>query len=523
MDADKKTSDLRSSACICGPFYWVLLGIIAIGAIVIVLLATRWGIATSSDSARYVRAARQLLGREEIVVLPIEAPAQRAHYPPLYSTLMAVLSIGGADPLTAARGLNALLLAANAIFAAELVRRFTGSGAAAVFTAAVIAFSSGTLIVHTFALSEPLFIVFTLGALGLLASYARNPSWKTLIAGAMLTSAAMLTRYAGLSLLLAGMTFILMLAAAPVRSRIVAALAFAALAAAIPLAWTMYNAIALGSATNRVIAWHPVGFRHLIDVAQACWNWLGGDAPVYPALTFLAAACALAVVIAAFAVRNVLAIVLTLFIALTGMVLALSISLIDFHTPLDTRVLSPVYAAWVVLAGSVLAKTQAAGARIRIPVTLIAAALFAWGGVRSFATVQQAYRDGAGYAHRRWRESPTLGALRAIPQDKWIYTNAPGAVYLRCGRTIVITVPSPYSASSRLPNPDFDAEMERMRDDLHSGRAILVYLDRPAASQWQALTEMQLRKRFGLHPVFRRTNDGAIYDYVAPSTTMRAE
>src|SRR5688572_29071506 len=145
MDADKKASDLRSSACICGPFYWVLLGIIAIGAIVIVLLATRWGIATSSDSARYVRAARQLLGREEIVVLPIEAPAQRAHYPPLYSTLMAVLSICGADPLTAARWLNALLLAANAIFAAELVRRFTRSGAAAIFTAAVIAFLPGSL------------------------------------------------------------------------------------------------------------------------------------------------------------------------------------------------------------------------------------------------------------------------------------------------------------------------------------------------------------------------------------------
>src|SRR4051794_12754727 len=127
MDADKREakSDLRSSASICGSTYFVILAIIAAVAFAIALFATRWGIATSSDSARYIRSARHALGREVEVQSPIEAPAEQAHYPPGYSTLLVLASLGGADPLVAARWIGALLLATNSLLAAHLVRRST--------------------------------------------------------------------------------------------------------------------------------------------------------------------------------------------------------------------------------------------------------------------------------------------------------------------------------------------------------------------------------------------------------------
>ena len=116
-----------------GSAYFVALALIAVAAFVVVLLATRWGISTSSDSARYIRSARHVLGREVRVETEVsaEAKAEQAHYPPMYSTVLALSSLGGADPLHAARGLHALLLAANAVIAAELVRRFTCSLSAA--------------------------------------------------------------------------------------------------------------------------------------------------------------------------------------------------------------------------------------------------------------------------------------------------------------------------------------------------------------------------------------------------------
>ena len=491
-------------------FYWFSLICIATIAFVIVLVATRWGIATSSDSARYIRSARHVLGRETQVASPIEAPAEQAHYPPLYSTVLAIASLGGADPLHAARWLHALLLAANAIVAAEIVRRFTGATGAALFTAAAIAATPGSLIVHTMALSEALFIFLSFLSLGLLAAHLRRPRTGMLIAAALLAGAGMLTRYAGVSLLAAGVVILLMQR----RWRDVAI--FAAFALLLPAAWSVRNALVLGSATNRVIAFHPVTFGHLIDLAQVCWNWLGWDRPVNVVLTILAALLALVVAAIGWRGRSSdhaasLSRVLVIYIVVTGLVLIASISFVDFHTPIDTRILSPVYAAWVVLAGCALA-------RAKVPVLVFAIALLAWLAVRSSLQVQQLFRDGGGYASPRWRNSRTLAALRPIAQDKWIYTNAPGAVYLLTGRPIIVTVPALYSASSRLPRPEFEADVERMRDDLHSGRAILVYLNRPAASQGYALTEAQLKKRFGLHPI-ARCNDGGIYDYVAPATT----
>src|SRR5205085_7738484 len=139
------------------------------------------------------------------------------------------------------------------------------------------------------------------------------------------------------------------------------------------------------------------------------------------------------------------------------LMLMFSISLVDFHTPADTRVLSPVFAVWVVLAACVLS----AGMR-RLPShrasavaaasIAVAACVFAWPTTKLVARL---YREGDGFAHKQWQDSPTLAAVKQLPSDQQIFTNAPGAVYLVTGRQIILTVPSPISASSRLPNPEY--------------------------------------------------------------------
>jgi hypothetical protein len=68
-----------------------------------------------------------------------------------------------------------------------------------------------------------------------------------------------------------------------------------------------------------------------------------------------------------------------------------------------------------------------------------------------------------------------------------------------------------------LPNPNYAAEIERTRNDLTSGRAVLVYLDRYGRSRAYYPKAETLKKQLGLH-VLARCADGTIFDYVPPTT-----
>src|SRR5207244_3670653 len=133
--------------------------------------------------------------------------------------------------------------------------------------------------------------------------------------------------------------------------------------------WTIRNRILLGSATNRVIAFHPIGWTHLRDGARAAMQWLLVDKPIHPFVTAGEAMTALAVVVAAAVIairrrrerRGQLAGAMVIFIGCFAILLVVSISLVDYHTPVDTRVLAPIYAAWVVLVGCILAEGRSCG------------------------------------------------------------------------------------------------------------------------------------------------------------------
>lgn len=504
--------------------YLVLLTVIAIGAFVASLVATRWGISTSSDSARYVRSARHVLGRDVRVeqAVPAEAKAEQAHYPPMYSSVLALVSLGGADPLDAARWLHAALLAANAIVASELVRRFTGSTAAALFVATVSAFSHASIYIHTIALSEPLYIFFSLLSLGLLATHVRRPSWPLLAGSGLLCGAGVMTRYAGWALVPAGAGCLLLLPRRPIPLRLRDALVFGAIACVLPFAWSIRNQVVLGSATNRVVAWHPAGMLHLRDAARTAWNWLAAERVVHPALTGLAAIVAATVLILPLVssrrgddgarVDRTLPAVMFIFSFAFAALLSVSISLFDYHTPVDARILSPVYAAWVIVAGWLLADASRRRPALRTTAWAIALLLAAWSIDRGARLAHAQYRDGSGFAHRHWRESQTLAALKEkVPHDQRVYTNAPGAIYLLTGRPSIVTLPSKFSASSMRDNPKYADQLRRMREDVASGRAVVVYLRRYARGRQRYIPgEQELRGPLGL-AVLARGNDGAIY------------
>ncbi len=466
-----------------------------------------------------------MLGRDAGAPVMIEAPAEQAHYPPGYPGILALVSLGGADPLDAARWVAAALMALNCLAAAELVRPGTGCRVAAIFVAGAIALTPASVRLHAWALSEPLYVFFSLLAFGLLISHLRRRSFGKLIGAALLVGAAMLTRYAGAALIPAGILILFLLESGDRKRRMIDASIFGAIAALLPVGWYVRNQIVLGSAMNRVLAFHPVTVSHLIDVAKVCWMWLGADEPRHVVLTFLAALIVLVVLIAALRLAwkrrdgaGDLAGAMLIYIAAFGAVLVGSISFVDASTPVDDRVLSPVYVAWLILIGCLIARRADISGRARVVAACLGAALCIWAAVRSEMLVHQLWREGGGFAQRSWRESSIIATVKTLPADKIVYTNAPGAVYLLTGRPMIVTVPGEFSASSRLANPEYADLMGRMRDDLHGGRAVLVYLGRYAKSRWYYPSDAELRKKLGLHPLMRHKED-VIYDYVAPASS----
>ncbi|MFP8880831.1 MAG: hypothetical protein VCE43_16040, partial [Myxococcota bacterium] len=87
---------------------WV--GLVAGVGMGLLVYATRVGMGLPPDAATYVGAAHSLLEGHGYAMPSSEAAGWRAvtHYPPLYSALLASLSMLGPEPLELMRGLHVL-------------------------------------------------------------------------------------------------------------------------------------------------------------------------------------------------------------------------------------------------------------------------------------------------------------------------------------------------------------------------------------------------------------------------------
>jgi len=176
-------------------------------------MATALGMGSSFDSFVYVYAARSVLqGQGLLMQSPTGALVPMTHYPPLYPLALAAISALGVDPLVAARGLNLVLFAMNGWLIAATIYVFTRRSLLTAALGEVVALSSVDLLfIHSWAWSEPLFILLGLVGLILLAAYLSKPRGWMLIVSAAALSAAFLTRYTGFALVLSALAALMLL------------------------------------------------------------------------------------------------------------------------------------------------------------------------------------------------------------------------------------------------------------------------------------------------------------------------
>lgn len=491
---------------------------VAAAAAVALAVATRWGIGLTPDSIHYINGARNLLAGDGLRGM--------THFPPLYSAAIAALSLGGADPAETARWLQVLLFPANILLVAWLAYRMTdGTRWCAWLAALLMAVTPVSVGIHSLALSEPMFLALALTCLIAFGAYAQRGGTPMLLLASAAGAAACLTRYPGIALLPALLVGLLWLGRGGWQRRL-RDVGVLALVVGVPLgAWMLRNQWLGSNLANRTLAFHPVGAAHVESALVTVSLWLfPRDVPA----TLRCLLLGLLIGVGAEAARRrfqlsaasdslrrrlraaPLATMLLLFaVAYVGL-LVVSISFVDFYTPLDSRILSPLYPIGLVftLAGvrRLLAMMPDA-VSFRRAVMTCALLLCALQMVRGADLLVTSYRDGLGFARRSWQQSKLLARVRALPPDTVIYSNAADVIAMLTGRR-ALGLPAAHDPTSGNANPSFVQERQQMREHLRASRGVLVYFRR--VNRPYHPSENYLRQKLYLKTV-RASTEGAIY------------
>ncbi len=470
--------------------------------------ATAWGIGLSPDSGFYIKSARHMLGREQVDAA--QTREMSSHFPPMYAGVLAMTSLGGVDPQTMARGVNLILFMACTGLIALVVWKVTeGSALAALLAGLFVIFAPDSLGIFTIALSEGLFVCLVMVSFLLLAKYAETSRSKWAVSAGIVTGAAVLTRYAGVAMVPVGLVITLWMAGDRAK-RVRDASIFVALCLTPVVMVAAVNKLMWGTSLNRTSAIHPVGLRHLRDGLITAAGWV---LPVQVSSEKLVAGGVIVAlagvvgVVVCLRERRALPRVAILFVIFYLLTLGLSISLVDYHTPVDKRLLLPVLMALVIVAASVGQRIAGWNAWL----VVICAGIFVTGtivcgGIES----RRMHRDGIGYASAAWQRSELVRAVKAVPAEKVVYSNAADVVYL-VARRQAMPVPAKVIATSTLANPDYEKQLTVMGAEIHARRAVLAYFTKFESKRPYYPTESDLAEKLRLR-VLVHAKDGGLYE-----------
>lgn len=478
---------------------FLILGLLAILAISFVLYATPQGLSLSDDSIAYIAGARSILGGNGYREAWLASNQPLTHFPPGFSSILALIGLSGLDPLRGTRFVNSLLFGANAFLLGLIGWRMTKSKIAGIMLALLFLFNASLFRVHVAAMSEPLYIFFSLASF-LTFSQSFEPSrfWRGqgdgyfwLIVTGILTALAYLTRYAGLALFA---TFLIALILLHVdwRRRLVNGGVFCASFIPIALAWNIRNKIVADNATNRTLVYHPftaenieTGIRNfsIFLVPVETWRRVLIAIPNLFIIVLAVIALALLIWILYKGLKKffqpsterpeILSFTNALYIFGYLASIVSSMLLFDASTKFKLRILSPTYIGllvMLVLLGSWLWKKGMIywrGLVVAFAIFILALSVYDMSN-----TVVQLRKGGQGYASFQWFDSQAMEFLRELPADVRIYSNQVGPVYLYTARPGYV-LPDLVDPVTGLPRGNYEGGVTALQSDVLSGRAVL--------------------------------------------------
>jgi hypothetical protein len=471
--------------------FMLALGVIAVSAIGLILYSTPEGLGLSDDSIGYIAGARSILSGQGYREAWLASNGPVTHFPPGFSAVLALVGLSGLDPLRGSRFLNSMLFGANALLLGIIGWRMTKSQVAGVAAALLFSFNASLFNAHAVAMSEPLYIFFSLAAFLTFAEYFKAGKNYWLVVTGTLVAFAYLTRYAGLALL-ATFLVALILLRDTWRKKLTSAGIFLASFLPFMIGWVIRNMIVADNATNRTMVYHPLtaenietGIYNISEFLIPVENWR--RALIQTPNFFLIVAAVLALVLLVWVVTKGLKkffqpdselpeiLSFTNGLYIFGYLASIFATMLFFDaaTKFKLRILAPVYVSLIILL--VLLGHWAWQNRnilLRGLIALLTISIVGLSAYDTSAFVTKLHKGGQGYASFKWYDSDAMAFLRGLPAGTGIYTNQPGPVYLYTGRPTYV-LPDRVDAVTGQERGRYEEGVQALHEDVLSGNAVL--------------------------------------------------
>jgi hypothetical protein len=199
--------------------------------------------------------------------------------------------------------------------------------------------------------------------------------------------------------------------------------------------------------------------------------------------------------------------------------LVATISLVYANVPLDHRLLVPMLVS-ALLIGWRLPDAAGPGTPARRGLVVAGLALAVLATVRAGAWVAVAEVDELGYASRVWRQSGLVEAVRGLPPDVLVVSNAPDALHVLTGRRAEF-IPFQANPYTRAPRADYPAALAALDARLRGQRGAIVYF-RWLRWRWYLAPERDLVGALPLARLLDAGPEGALYARLPGSPAMAA-
>jgi hypothetical protein len=497
---------------------------IALWASCWVAFATAGHMGVQYDSASYLGAAAELRSGHgpavpstywaddfrPHVAASFDDHVPSSHFPPGYPIVLALTSFLTGQILGAARLLGIVLVFVNVMLVGVLTARMTGyrSVVLPALPAALLVFTSDLatpydhpswLTLHAYVYSEPLFIAAATGCLLVTATAVASPrfTWRYVGMAAALAAVALLTRYAGVAVVLT-LGLSLLLFDAPrrfVRARGTVAVCAAAVA---PLCAFLVWATLLGGRSARAFAYHPQGETHLLFSRFELFFFPGSWPTAFRTSAFVVLGVLVVLGLSRrprsvharvndSATEHVLRRVILLFLACYVVVILCTQTFFDAATPLSARVLSPirgpVYAIAIVALYELLVEHWR-------PVAAATAVALACGALvcAGWSIERLALRPGTGDTHAA---TATEIMVARLPKRALIVTDDAAGLYFAVGRGS-LSLPGHTMLTTGRPNRHFEPDLREWAALLRQ-RPSYVFKGTPVCTDCRTATAELLR------------------------------
>jgi hypothetical protein len=468
----------------------IIMASLAMIGVATVIYVTSWGMGTDVDSASYLMAARNLAAGQGLTLqlpdtnrfVPLSA------FPPLFPVTLAAWAYLSRNVFAAARWLNAVLFGLNIVLIGYIVKRCTAWTLGGIFSALLALTTVDVVNVHSYLISEPLFLFIALGGLILITRYIEKPTIPRLLLFSLIVSLAVMTRYVGVCFLPVGLAAI-WLGNAPRRRRLTHSLIFAAIFGIPATLWIVRNLIFLHTMAGRKLAFHPPDLSRYIFSLVSFSSWfLPAAIPAVlriavligiVALTFGAKSSSSAQAMRRRTFQQISAIFIISY--LTVFVIA--------QTFFDAQIwIAGRHLLLIFVTGSMIVICQlyqplrAMKRQMRQAITWTAFGILALCGARLTRFAVASHRSGLGLTSKHWQTSELIADVRKLNGDVPIISNSTAVIYLCTGR-IAFPLPNPVNAQTQRVRPQYAAEMTRLFEETQNNGAVLILFKRFLADE----------------------------------------